>query len=72
MSIFEECIKPVLETVTAIGTLVALGGLWSAISKNKKDEAARAQQDLLEQCKRSLEWAYNSLMPDSSLETPLR
>jgi len=66
MSVFEEYVKPFLETVTALGTLVALVGLAITVYKNQKDDQAAIERDLLEQCKRSLEWAYSALMPDLS------
>ncbi|WP_431129046.1 hypothetical protein [Variovorax paradoxus] len=68
MSWFDTYLKPVLDTLTAIGTLVALGALVVTVIKNRRDEDARKQQELLEQCKRTLEWAYNALMPDPTRE----
>ena len=64
MSWFDTYVKPVLETVTAVGTLVALIALVVTVIKNRRDEEASKQQVLLDQCRRTLEWAYNALMPD--------
>jgi hypothetical protein len=63
---FETYVKPVLDTLTAIGTLVALGALVVTVIKNQRDEDAQKQQDLLEQCRRTLEWAYDALMANSN------
>ena len=38
---FETYVKPVLDTLTAIGTLVALGALVVTVIKNRRDEDAR-------------------------------
>ena len=62
--------KPVIEIVTAVGTLVALGALVVTVRKNGSDEEDRKQQVILDQCKRTLEWAYNALMPDHSAQLP--
>ncbi|RYX94620.1 MAG: hypothetical protein EOO28_13440 [Comamonadaceae bacterium] len=64
MNWFDTFFKPVLDTVTAIGTLVALVALIITVARNRSDDEAGKQQEYLEQCKRTLEWAYNSLEVD--------
>lgn len=70
MDWYTEIGKPLIEIVTAVGTLVALGALVVTIRKNGSDEEDRKQQVILDQCKRTLEWAYNALMPAPSSELP--
>ena len=64
MTWFDQSVKPVLDTITAVGTLIALIALVVTVYKNKRDEDVVKQQELLEQCKRTLEWAYTALVPD--------
>jgi len=71
MSWIETNWKTVLDTLTAVSTLVALGALVITVFKNRSDEETRKQQELLEQCKRTLEWAYNALMPDPKSEVAM-
>lgn len=71
MTWFDQYVKPALDAITAIGTLIALVALVVTVIKNRLDEDVRAQQELLEQCKRALEWAYNALMPPGQNGPPL-
>lgn len=70
MSVYEEIVKPVLETITAVGTVVALFAFIATIRKNRSDEEDQKQQVILDQCKQTLEWAYNALMPDPAAVVP--